>query len=71
MMVDDGSYYFYLLFQFSSPTMISQSTPNTRLQDDVGYKSLHGVHCMIRYDIIKYMQLADIIACDQSISVYM
>ena len=22
------------------------ATPNTRLQDDVGYKSLHVVHCM-------------------------
>ena len=45
VMVDDGSYYYYLLLPFSLPTMITQLAPNTRLQDDVGYKSLH-VHCM-------------------------
>ena len=46
VMVDDGSYYLYLLLQFSSATMITQPLPNTRLQDDVGYKSLHVVYCM-------------------------
>ena len=46
MMVDDGSYYYYLLLPFSLATVIKQTTPNTWLQDDVGYKSLHVVHCM-------------------------
>ena len=41
--VDDGS--LYLLLQFFSATMIAQLTPNTRLQDHMGYKSLHEVHC--------------------------
>ena len=45
-MVDDESHYLYLVLQFSSATMITQLTPNTRLQDDVGYKSLHVMHCM-------------------------
>ena len=34
-----------IILQFSSATMIAQPTLNTRLQDDVGYKSLHVVHC--------------------------
>ena len=43
VMVDDGSYYFYLSLQCSLATMITQPTPNT---GHVGYKSLHVVHCM-------------------------
>ena len=26
--------------------MISQPTPKTRIEDDLGYNSLHVVHCM-------------------------
>ena len=52
-MVYDGSYYFYLLLQFSLATMITQPTSNTNLQDDVGYKSLHVLHLLT--DLFKYM----------------
>ena len=41
--VDDGS--LFLVLKFSLATIIAQPTPNTRLQDHVGYKSLHVVHC--------------------------
>ena len=37
----------YLFLQFSLATMITWPTPNTRLQDYVGYKSLHVVHCIV------------------------
>ena len=50
VMVDDGSYYFYLLF--SSATMITQPTPNTRLQ--------HHVHGVV---IVRHTQRQQIAPC--------
>ena len=44
VMVDDGSYYFYLLLQFSSATMITQPLPISMLHHHVVYKSLHVVY---------------------------
>ena len=37
---------FDLLLRFFLATMITQPTPNTRIQKDVGYKSLSVVHCL-------------------------
>ena len=44
VMVDDGSYYLYLLLQISSAAMITQPLPISMLHHHVVYKSLHVVH---------------------------